>query len=1428
MANFKTALRLLVEGKLNLSTLEQQLAKFLTKSPQHANKMLAELEEIHEQGGIGAQDYITLKSQINEYRRKHALATEGKEMPTGASTVFIQEDSSSDAMTDTGVDDGATQVLSQNELPTSSTGFDVTGGGEMSGIEVDPSSLEASGVPVDGPAETGWADPSQATVTDGELGSGSIIKQRFKLISVLGTGGMGKVYKGLDLLKEEAKDKKPYVAIKLLNEDFKDHPEAFISLQRESSRQQKLAHPNIATIYDFDRVGGPGTPVFITMELMEGMEIKHYIRKTVRKQKGLPFPEAFTIIKQLVDALSYAHQRRLVHSDFKPGNCFLCNDGTVKILDFGIARAVKNPVTGEAEKTLFDPGKLGALTPAYASYEMLQGEEPDTRDDIYALGCVAYELLTSKHPYNKVPANKAKAAKLFPPIVPGLKKKQNRALQRSVAFERAKRSPTVEHFLTELEAKYIWYKSPLTIAAILFLAIGLGGTQPALNYFHQKEIETVITAINSGNPQTITAQLTSLGQYGKADQRRIQDEAKSAIQHYFQNQIASFTDTSGGDYNFPKAEEVLAKISVIYPDSGFLEEQTRIVSASKKVELSRLYTEYSNALRDQTLLDKTKEILGIIRLRIDPENALLTDPRASSQYRLLANNQFELGNFKDALALITSGLVLAPEDPQLADTKIKIENAIKVAGLQTKLSDAKNRIAALEDYKQFQDDITELAKLSPASPLIASLSATAQQYINQRLETILATGNRAEAEALASEYGALLSALRLGQELTGLKLAHLSGAKRQQEVNRIVSADKASIEKLLAEPQLENTTWESELLANIQELDSLTQENSAIAQTFLPIRQSIAELYVSEARKALTTKRFDTANSLTDRGERFAPGFRALLETRNAIADAKATQEKQLLVDGLKSDFKIQTEANQVVKAMEYLEQLKAEVPEDIFVTQTAPVLLSSSYEQLAKSRFEAKDYINALKFADEGLKLNPGNQNLKFARQEEYVVEANIIELTEQFRAKVNFDITKTQRQLNEIVSSPRFSEFRQNSIKQLETRISTLKTTNENAAAILANNAATLFPGSVLEDLKNELQLKPWPGAQVANTTINAGKLTESERLLQAALAELPEHPEVLAFQELLSARTKEANDAFATYQAERQVAGNDYKKLRAAKRFLSRAQASWTDNPAFDAAESDLDDLILANKPAAKKVIAREVFDPTVNTTAATPGATTEEWKPKPSGRECEKRLAGYGRRAKAICYDLVNTSWRGPLMVVLPAGSEFQGNFAISKYEISVGDYSKYCALTGACTPERNKEKFNDPVRNITLKQAETYAAWVSERSGKVYRLPTSSEWEYAALAGGKQPKKDYNCRVSLGDKVIKGTGVVNVKSGQSNGWGLKNYIGNVQEWVIDGQSVIARGGAFQDPHSKCELSFQRAHSGQPDDSTGFRLVLEDVG
>jgi formylglycine-generating enzyme required for sulfatase activity len=181
-----------------------------------------------------------------------------------------------------------------------------------------------------------------------------------------------------------------------------------------------------------------------------------------------------------------------------------------------------------------------------------------------------------------------------------------------------------------------------------------------------------------------------------------------------------------------------------------------------------------------------------------------------------------------------------------------------------------------------------------------------------------------------------------------------------------------------------------------------------------------------------------------------------------------------------------------------------------------------------------------------------------------------------------------------------------------------------------------------------------------------------------------------------------------------------------------------------------------------------------------------------------------------------------------MVVVPTGEGIEKSFAIAKYEVSVSDWSKYCILSGTCKPIKDKERKNDPINGITLQQAQDYATWLTERTGKTYRIPTKSEWEYAANAGGKQPKKDFNCRVSVQEKLIKGTGIVSVKSGKSNGWGLKNYVGNVQEWVIDGNTTTARGGAFIDAHSKCDISLERSHDGNADEATGFRLIREDVG
>jgi hypothetical protein len=272
---------------------------------------------------------------------------------------------------------------------------------------------------------------------------GDTLNGRFVLEECLGVGGMGTVYKALDLRKLEASDRRPYIAIKVLNLQFRGNPKSLIALQREAKKAQTLGHRNIVTVYDFDR---DGPVVYLTMEYLSGKPLSRILRAP--DFKGMPYAQALPVFKGMANALAYAHERGFVHCDFKPANVFLTDTGEVKVIDFGIARAFQRPEE-ETDATIFDPGSLGAMTPAYASAEMIEHREPDPRDDIYALGCTTYELLTGRHPFDRVPATQARGAGLKPQRPEGLGSKQWKALRAALSFDRGTRTPTVARFLED-------------------------------------------------------------------------------------------------------------------------------------------------------------------------------------------------------------------------------------------------------------------------------------------------------------------------------------------------------------------------------------------------------------------------------------------------------------------------------------------------------------------------------------------------------------------------------------------------------------------------------------------------------------------------------------------------------------------------------------------------------------------------------------------------------------------------------------------------------------------------------------------------------------------------------------------------------------------------------------------------------------------
>jgi len=305
--------------------------------------------------------------------------------------------------------------------------------------------------------------------------SGRLLKKRFVLEDELGRGGMGIVYKARDLRKVEAEDSNPYIAAKVLSKNFKDHPSAFVALQQEAVKSQKLAHPNIVTVHDFDR---DGNTIFMTMELLKGDPLD-----TLLKLEA-PFSRETSLryFNELCSGLDYAHKRGLIHSDFKPANIFVTASGAVKILDFGIARAASL----DNQDSNFDAGKLGAMTPAYATVEMVKGEPPSFSDDIYALACVFYYMLTGKHPYDRLSAAEAQAKHIKPARPAVLNNREWQVLSQALSFSKSKRPATIAEF----RAPFVPKKRsalPRIVGAVALLVIVGGALLSIRQYLLEQE-----------------------------------------------------------------------------------------------------------------------------------------------------------------------------------------------------------------------------------------------------------------------------------------------------------------------------------------------------------------------------------------------------------------------------------------------------------------------------------------------------------------------------------------------------------------------------------------------------------------------------------------------------------------------------------------------------------------------------------------------------------------------------------------------------------------------------------------------------------------------------------------------------------------------------------------------------------------------------
>ncbi|WP_349972619.1 serine/threonine-protein kinase [Pseudomonas caspiana] len=238
---------------------------------------------------------------------------------------------------------------------------------------------------------------------------------RYRLEEILGAGGMSVVYRARDLLHEQFGDPDPFIAIKLLNDDFAEVPDAGVLLYREFALTRHLCHPYIIRLRSFE-VDLSCRRAFVTQDLLRGTGLDKFL---CEQPSGLNAAEVKAVAVPLLDALAHSHESGVLHGDLKPANMMLTDNGP-RLIDFGLGGTFDGVLSGlpRLSRERFD-----AWTPSYAAPELLEDGVLSPSTDVYAMACVLYELASGKHPYGNRTSIQARDEQLWrslsgPPNLP--------------------------------------------------------------------------------------------------------------------------------------------------------------------------------------------------------------------------------------------------------------------------------------------------------------------------------------------------------------------------------------------------------------------------------------------------------------------------------------------------------------------------------------------------------------------------------------------------------------------------------------------------------------------------------------------------------------------------------------------------------------------------------------------------------------------------------------------------------------------------------------------------------------------------------------------------------------------------------------------------------------------------------------------------
>jgi predicted Ser/Thr protein kinase len=1412
MNEFRKALDAHVAGKLELGDVEREITLALARQPELAAAHGALVEALYRGGRIKGETYLALINVIRTFLKTQPRVEVRVVPPAGAAPRTATEDKTQFRAPKPAAPAAPAAPASEGEgektqfrppraasaaPPSNASAVAASTASSApvpaptppaSAAPAAPVSAPVAAVPPAGqptgtgpytdsrtptgsrPTSSSWTDVGRAVADAPTLGAGSVVKDRFVLEEELGRGGMGVVFKARDLRKEEAQDRNPWVALKLLNEEFRRHPESLKALQRESRKAQQLAHANVVAVYDFDRDGGN---VFMVMELLEGRSLDRIIRDN--EGSGVGIEKAMRLTRDMCRAMAYAHEQGVVHSDFKPANAFLTKENVVKVFDFGIARAVKRTDTASSGSvTLFDPATLGALTPTYASCEMLEGLEPDPRDDVYAMACVAYELITGKHPFNRISAVEARNKGLVPKRPRGLKRQQWRAIQHGLEFNRDNRTASAQQFLNELIPRKGRATVGIGVAAVVVIGIVVAGfLVPA--YLAKRRERAVIDALATADGSRLDALVQQLRGLTAVQRATIllNESARAGLIKAFEARIDAATEPNQANIDYPGAQGLLGELQGFLPDSLAVRDLADRLGARENDEINRLSDRFDDYLKRGLLIpgqgpQNIGTVLEAIR-KIDAQNRLLHDPRLPGAFAEQTTRALQAGNTTLAQGLVAAGLTFDSGDPALADLRDQVQRAlgqqqllVRRRSLETSLAALTGANATFADIDAQRAQLEDLRGIAPDSAVLARVQQLAQRGVSAQITRLESTAQHAQALELIARYADLLPTSFVDQQRQ--KLASERGAFQAEQT--AIAQIKSGIDTLL-QSEKTDTDWSAQF---DRELRQLTAYVSAADPYVVQAKARAAQAYVAEARTLRTSQRLTEAAGMLEQARKYAP--QSVEAEAKLLADARSAQQAALQqrnrlaqVDALKTKLLVQARANEVNEALASLQELRTNLPSgDAYLSQQAPQAIGNAYLRLASNAARDGRFANAMSLTSRAKEISPTLQDLGSA-SERYgryqVIEASL-------KTSGSIDGGGTRAELERLGRQ------------------------DAREAAAVNERLATEF-GARIRSLSDPVEAKRL--AAVAQQIFGSEL---AARILSNGAAN---------------------GKSLPTSQVPATPAGAAASASPGGESATSTGGGAAAVTPAAGAAGSaggSASSTRTNGQNNTRLAMARP--------NSAAPADQAGAGPRLPPEIACSDRLAGYGRRRQAVCYDTFSGGGRGPDLVVVPPGGGNAKSFALGRTEVSNADYGTYCTRTGHCPAPTGQPDY--PVTHVSLDDAKAYVKWLSQVTGETYRLPTDGEWTYAVTAqGGNTDLSSVNCLVEIGGKKVKGEALEPALSGSANGWGLYNALGNAQEWVLTGSEALVRGGAYSDNLSSCTLDAKRPHPDAGDAVTGLRVLRE---